>query len=276
MTTPPAGGSHSGRAPARGPGPTPSPGGGLPRGGASLARALALLVAPLPRGARQRLRLRHPEAAERADRLADLAIVPIGVGVVVFSALALSRRVPGDPPWLYPAGAALGLATGIPHALDRRSLRRRLRQAPRPRPPLPPDPPLPASAALDQLLGGDPAAAAASLAPLGADPAADDLRLRALVAAARGDHRQARAFALRAIQADPARPRVLAETGLLLAGRGRFVEAVRLCEQARRMAPGDRDTGLALVEAQRLAGRLRDAAATLDEATGTGRSRRRG
>jgi hypothetical protein len=211
------------------------------------AWALAVLVAllPMPRNVRYRLRLAAPAAAGHADRLAGAALPMIVVAVLVLVAAAIP---PGTQPSLrlWAVGAAIGLVTGIPFALERRSLRRRIAGLP----PLPdPDP--------------------------GADPGPDGLRSAALVAARAGRSREARLDALRAAQVDSRRWDVLLDTGAALCRRGRFADGIRLLERGADLSGRTRAALLLLAAGNATAGRLREAAAAMDECDGIS-GRRRG
>jgi Tfp pilus assembly protein PilF len=125
------------------------------------------------------------------------------------------------------------------------------------------------------LTAGDPAGAVSALVePLAADdpPDVEAHRLRALAAAAVGDQRIARAYALRTLQLDPGRWDALTDTGLVLCRSGRTREGCRLLQRAAEAAEGDRRAELALAQGLAMAGRLRDAVAALDRATGRTRA----
>ena len=232
-----------------------------------LAAMLALL--PMPRSLRYRWRLTAPCAARRADRIAAAALPVIAVATL---ALLCAALLPAPPPplRLWSAGAAVGLATGIPFAMERRSLRRRVAGIP------PPAEPLavgahttartrPAAEALD---GGDPEPAASLPGALddeeGRDP--EVLRLAALAAARTGRVRAARLAALRASQLDPARWDALLDTGAALCRRGRFGEGVRLLERGAELSGRSPAALRVLAAGHAVAGRLREAVSALDEA----------
>jgi hypothetical protein len=235
--------------------------------------ALVLALAVLGSGLRHRLRLEHPRWARAADAAADRVVLVLGVLVACTVVLAVLAPGPADASGgvrILAGGAAIGLLTGVPFAVERRDARRRLREAPPPREPLP-LPPFEADgddpdiAAALATLETDPAASLGLLGEL--DPAAAsaaDLRVRAAAAALLGDGRLARACALRCIQLDPGRGDDLASVGLLLARGGRFREGIRVLERAIEAAPELTQPRLALVEALRLAGRLREAVNALE------------
>jgi len=236
----------------------------------ALIGGAALALVPVPRPLRYRLRLRFPAAAPRADALADRAILVILVAAVACAVLAAGphRWLPAGVDRFWLVGAGLGFALGIPFALDRRVLRRRLRDLPPLEIPAPPlavagDPHAPAAAAL---AAGDPAEAALLLAPaVAADPPdVDALRLAALAAVAIGDWRVARACALRAVKVDPGRWQVLVEIGTALCRGGRFSDGVRMLEQAVQSSRGSPSAQFALAQGLATAGRLREAVAILD------------
>lgn len=225
----------------------------------------ALLGAvPMPRPWRYRIRLRHPAAARASDAIADHM-----VGVILVAALLLG--VIGIRPGMDSAlrlfwiGSALGLLTGVPLVIERRALRRRLRSLP------------PVADPVDEVVralpDGDPAAEAlaandpARALELVRDADRDDpdaLRAGAMASAMRGDQRAARALALRAVQLDPGRWEVAAQTGLALARRGGFGEGNRLLERAAEVSGGHHRAELMLAHGMLLAGRLREAAEALD------------
>jgi predicted Zn-dependent protease len=234
-----------------------------------LAAMLALL--PMPRSLRYRWRLTAPGAAGRADRIAAAALPVIAVATAAPLCAAL---LPATPPLLrlWSAGAAVGLATGIPFAMERRSLRRRVVGIP------PPAEPVavgvhttaltrPAAEALD---GGDPEPAAALPGALDDEEVRDPevLRLAALAAARTGRVRAARLAALRASQLDPARWDALLDTGAALCRRGRFAEGVRLLERGAELSGRSPAALRVLAAGDALAGRLREAVSALDEAGG--------
>ena len=234
---------------------------------------IALALTPLPRGVRYRLRLRAPHAAHHADRISDRAAEAISVlAATCLVGAALPERVlPSGLQRFWLVGATLGLVLGIPFALERRGLRRRLADMP------PAGDALrltvvagePFADATAALAAGDPERAAVLLAPavIGDAPDPTALALRALAAAAVRDSRTARAFALRAVQVDERRWDVLARTGLALCQHGGFAEGVRLLERAALLID-DTEAELMLAQGLAAAGRLREAVAALDRATG--------
>lgn len=227
---------------------------------------------------RSRLRGRRSRSPGPARRLAGLAdaspIILAGLCAVAAVAAALPEAAlpPGvDRIWLI--GAAVGLATGIPFAADRRSLRRRIRDLPPAPDPLAvaPAPDDPHRDAVLALAAGDPAAAVAALTEwlaAGAPPDAEAHRLRALAAAAAGDRLGARAYALRTQQLDPARWDAMADTGLVLCRMGRLREGRRLLQRAVEVSAGNPAAEMALAQGLAMSGRLRDAVAALDRASG--------
>jgi hypothetical protein len=234
-----------------------------------LTAILALL--PMPRSLRYRWRLTAPGAARGTDRIAAAALPVIAVATVALLGAALLPATP-PPLRLWSVGAAAGLATGIPFAMERRSLHRRVAGIP------PPAEPVavgvhttaltrPAAEALD---GGDPEPAAALPGALddeqGRDP--EVLRLAALAAARTGRVRAARLAALRASQLDPARWDVLLDTGAALCRRGRFAEGVRLLERGAELSGRSPAALRVLAAGDAVAGRLREAVSALDEAGG--------
>ena len=254
-----------------------------------LAGALLALL-PLPRAQRYRLRLRWPTAARRADALAEAAPAVLATLAVAAAALA---AIPWPPTGLRVAllVIALALGAGIPIAVERRRLRHRLDQAPAAADPLervdPAEHPGHEEAAT-ALADGDAEAALLSLGPLNRATAdRDELRLRALAHASLGEAVAARSCALRALQLDTPEgdtrqalhARLLCDTGLLLARRGRFADGIRLLKRGRELAPSSVLARLALADGLAAAGRLRDAVAILDEEDGPAaaglRSRRR-
>lgn len=239
--------------------------------------AVGIALLPMPRGLRYRWRLAAPGAAARADRIAGTALAALWIGIL---ALLLAGAWPGQQPSLrlWCAGAAVGLATGLPYVLERRSLRRRLATlAPLVEPaaagPHTTDATRTVAEALDH---GDLAAAAELLGPgveRSDDPEA--LRLGALLAARRGTVRPARMLALRAAQVDPARGDALLDAGAALCRRGRFPEGLRLLERGAELSGRSRSALTLLATGAATAGRLREAAAALDEAEGVSGRRRR-
>jgi tetratricopeptide (TPR) repeat protein len=239
--------------------------------------AVALVLVPMPRSLRYRLRLAAPTAARRADRFAGAALPLIAAAIL---ALLVATLRPGSPPslrlWL--VGAAIGLATGVPFALERRSLRRRVSAiAPLAEPSaVGAHTTAGTRAAAEALDGGDTAGAETLLAPLveaGSDPEA--LRLAALLSARTGRARAARLQALSAAQLDPARWDALLDTGVALCRRGRFAEGVRLLERGAELSGRSRPALLLLAAGDATAGRLREAASALDEANGVSEPRPR-
>ena len=238
---------------------------------------IVLALVPMPRGLRYRLRLRAPAAARRADRLAGAAL-PVIVGAVV--ALLVAAIPPGTAPSLrlWSVGAAVGLATGIPFALERRGWRRRVATLPPLVEPAAAGPHTTEAtrAAAEALDRGDATATGELLAPLlGAEPQPEPLRLAALVSARAGRSRDARLQALRASQLDPERWDVLLDVGVALCRRGRFADGVRLLERGAELSGRSRPTLLLLASGEAIAGRLRDAVTVLDEIEGVSRGRRR-
>jgi len=224
-------------------------------------------------------RARSPRAARRLDAIADASpLVITGLTAAAgLAALLPQALLPAgiDRVWL--VGATIGLATGIPFAADRRSLRRRIRDLP-PAPdplavaPAPHDPHRDAALAL---AAGDAQLAISTLAgALAATEPADAgaHRLRALAAAATGDQRTARAYALRTWQLDPGRWDALSDTGLVLCRARHTREGCRLLQRAVDAAGGDARAEMALAQGLAMAGRLRDAVAALDRATGRTRA----
>lgn len=239
--------------------------------GGDRALGAVLALAPIPRALRYRLRLRRPDAAAAADRVADasLAALLAVTAMTVAAAFVVPRRL-----MLLPLFAAVGLLTGVPYVIERRSLRRRLRTL------VPPADPLTAivegpHAEAARILALDPIAAAALLGEALAERPADvdALVLRALAAAAAGDPRTARACALATLQRDRTRWRVLADTGTVLCRRGHFGEGLRLLRRAVDAAPpaAERDAERALAAGLAVSGRLREAAQSLDRVEGRSR-----
>jgi len=234
-----------------------------------LAAMLALL--PMPRSLRYRWRLTAPGAARRADRIAAAALPVIAVATLALLCAAILPATPA-PLRLWSAGAAVGLATGIPFAMERRSLRRRVAGIPPLAEPVAAGmhtTPLTRHAA-EALDGGDPGPAAALPGALddedeeGRDP--EVLRLAALAAVRTGRVRAARLAALRASQLDPARWDALLDTGVALCRRGRFAEGVRLLERGAELSGRSPAALLVLAAGDAVAGRLREAASALEEA----------
>jgi hypothetical protein len=230
---------------------------------------LALL--PMPRSLRYRWRLAAPAAARRADHLAAAALPLIAVATLALLGAALLPATP-PPLRLWSAGAAVGLATGIPFSVERRRLRRRVAGIP------PLGEPVavgmhttaltrPAAEALDR---GDPEPAAALPGALDDEegPEPEALRLAALAAVRTGRVRASRLAALRASQLDPARWDVLLDTGAALCRRGRFAEGVRLLERGAELSGRSPAALLVLASGDAAAGRLREAVSALDEAGG--------
>jgi hypothetical protein len=205
--------------------------------------AVLLALLPMPRSLRYRLRLAHPGAARRADRIAGAALPVLLTAIAAVLVAAVWPRTP-PPLRLWSVGAAVGLVTGIPFALERRTLRRRvvliapLADPPAPPPGRPPtDPPTP-----------------------------EELGAGALTAARAGRSRDARLQALRAAQLDASRWDVLVDTGSALCLRGRFAEGVRLLERAAEVSGRAPAALRALAAGDAVAGRLREAVAAAEEA----------
>jgi tetratricopeptide (TPR) repeat protein len=239
----------------------------------AVVAALVVVIVMLSRWTRHlssRARLRSRTAARRLDALADSTVYIVAGATVLCLAAALlpQSRLPGglDRAWL--VGTTIGLATGIPFAVDRRSLRRRLRDLPVP------DDPVAVVAlagaahapAIAALAAGDHAATAELLRPaLDMDPPDPEaMRIRALSAAASGEVRVARAYALRVVQVDRRRWDALVDTGLALCRRQQWGEGLRLLHRAVEVSDSDSRAELALAQGQAMAGRLRDAVAALD------------
>jgi len=218
---------------------------------------------PMPRPLRYRIRLRHPAAAHVSDAVADRML---GVLLVVALLLFVIGIRPGmdGALRLFWIGSALGLLTGVPLVMERRSLRRRLRALPPVTDPLEELlralPEHPAALALQR---GDPGEALRLVREAPRDDP-DALRAGAMACAVQRDQRTARALALRAVQLDAARWPVASQTGLALAQRGRFGEGVRLLERGAEVSGGHHHAELLLAHGMLLAGRLRDAAEALD------------
>jgi tetratricopeptide (TPR) repeat protein len=231
--------------------------------------ALALALLPMPRSLRHRLRLALPGAARRADRLAAAALPAIAVASL---ALLMAAALPGSPTSLrlWSLGAAAGLATGIPFALERRRLRRRAGGIPAPREPEAVGPHTAESTrgAAEALDAGDLPRAAALLEPLREARDPEVLRLAALVSARAGRARAARLEALGAAQLDPARWDALLDVGSSLCRRGRFAEGVRLLQRGAELSGRSPAALLALASGEAVAGRLHEAVSALDEAGG--------
>lgn len=226
----------------------------------------ALLGAvPMPRPLRYRIRLRHQAAARASDAIADhMLAVLLAVAFLLF---VIGIRPGMDPAVrLFWIGSALGLLSGTPFVLERRSLRRRLANVPPVADPVDevcralPD--VPAAQALAR---GDSAEALRLVRDADRDdPSA--LRIGAMASALAGDTRAARALALRAAQLDARAWEVPAQTGLALARRGRFGEGIRLLERAAEVSGGNHRAELMLAHGMLLAGRLREAAEGLHRA----------
>ena len=248
---------------------TLNPPAGAGRGPAMMVAVL--LLVPLPRAIRGRLRLRHPGAAQTSDAVFERLAAPlVAAGVICFT-LGVITSLP-----VYFDGLGLGFLSGVPFVVERRRARRRLAALP----PMPP-PLLPAAcpdvsmSVLDALRDGRAAEALAALPPLSADDPAPLLWARALAAASAGDERTARACAVRCLQLDPALRHVLSDAGLALCRRGRFTPGLRLLERATEAEGGaDPRARRALVEGRRLAGRLHDAVAALEDHDRRGLPRR--
>ena len=239
---------------------------------------VALAVLPMPRSLRHRLRLRAPTAARCADRLADAALPAIVLALLGLALAVACPRTPAGVPRLWLAGAALGLATGIPFATERRQLRRRARGLGQPPDPLPRGPHTTAreAAVVEAIEAGDDAVARERLDPLlAAAPAVEPLRLGALLEARRGAGGASRVLALRAVQLDARRWDVLLDAGAALCRRGRFQDGLQLLERAVELSGRSRHALLVLAAGQAVSGRLREASATLDEADGLSEARRR-
>ncbi len=240
---------------------------------ATRCAGVLLAVAPMPRPTRYRLRLRHRAAAAVSDRLADRALPVLLLGIVVLAVIGLLPRVDAALR-LFWLGSALGLLTGLPYVHERRRLRRRLRDLPPAADPLEDlGAALPDDPAVALLLAGDARGALDAVAGRDRDDAAA-LRVGAVAAAALGDHRAARARALRAVQVEPPVWQVPAETGLYLCRQGRFGEGIRLLERAAEVAGGHYWAELTLANGMAMAGRLREAAEAFDRARGAGPGRR--
>jgi hypothetical protein len=234
--------------------------------GAWLGGAL-LGAVPMPRPVRFRFRLRHPGAARASDAIADRVLALLLIGVVVLLVVGLHPGAAQNTR-LYGIGGALGLLTGIPFVVERRNLRRRLRSLP------------PVADPLDELaraLPGDPAVHAlqegnaGEALRLSGERERDDLaglRVGAMACALLGDHRGARARALRVVQLDATRWEATAQTGLALAQRGRFGEGVRLLERGAELSGENHRAELMHAHGLLLSGRLRDAAEAMDRAAG--------
>ncbi|HET9050121.1 MAG TPA: hypothetical protein VFO60_00360 [Candidatus Dormibacteraeota bacterium] len=230
-------------------------------------------------GARRRFRLAHPAgsalAAAVADRLTWILLAGVAVCAVI-AVLAPGGDDASSGVRLAGIGAAVGLLTGVPFVVERRTQRRRLRLAAPPRPALP-LPPAPGETVQEKearaLLASDPRAALDRLGELDATaPRLTDLRVRGAAAAMAGDTRLATACALRCLQLDEAAAYDATAIGLLLLSRLRFRAAVRVLERAVDAAPEAEQPRAALVEALRLCGRLRDAVEALDAGGNAGRS----
>jgi tetratricopeptide (TPR) repeat protein len=237
----------------------------------SILGAVALVLLPMPRTLRYRLRLRAPVVSRRADRLADATLPVMLLAILALVVAAAWPRPPGGLPRLWPAGAALGLATGVPFAVERRGLRRRVAGVP------PLDEPAahgphtgsvegPAATAVE---AGDVVLALEMLEPLlEGRPTPEALRLRALLAARGGDVRAARLHALHAAHVDPHRWDALLDVGIALCRRGRFAEGARLLERGVELSGRSPAALETLAAGRAAAGRLHEAAAALDEAEG--------
>jgi tetratricopeptide (TPR) repeat protein len=234
--------------------------------GAWLGGAL-LGAVPMPRPVRYRLRLHHPGAARASDAIAD-RMLPVLL-VIVLLLFVIGIRPGMDSAFrLFWIGSALGVLSGVPFVVERRGLRRRLRALPPVADPLdelaralPDDP------AVRALAEGDAAEALRLVRDMDRDDPSG-LRAGAMACAVLRDQRAARALALRAVQLDPLRWEVAAQTGLALAQRGRFGEGVRLLERAAEVSKGHHRAELMLAHGTLLAGRLREAAEALDRSRG--------
>jgi hypothetical protein len=248
-----------------------------------LVTIVVIVLGVVGGGLRHRFRLAHPRWAATTDSLADRLVGVLIALVGVAVALAIVAPGPSEATTgvrLVAGGAAVGLLTGIPFVAERRQARRRLRDAAPPREPLPlpvVDGETDAEMAAREVLPRDPAAALEALGELDADaPRLADLRIRAAAAALLGDARLARACALRGLQLDRSRVDDLAGVGLLLARAGHFRDGVRLIERAVDEAPDALQPRLALVEALRVSGRLREAVSALAHRQPAGRATREG
>lgn len=229
---------------------------------------VALALLPMPRSLRHRLRLGAPAAARCADRLADAATPAIVLALLTLAGTATWPHPPGGVPRLWLAGAALGLATGIPFTAERRRLRRRVRglgqpPEPRPRGPHTTARELPVVEALEA--DDDRLARERLGALLAGAPGAEALRLAALLEAGRGAAGAARLLAVRAVQDDARRWDALLDAGSALCRRGRFRDGLHLLERAAELSGRCRRALLVLAAGQAVSGRLREASAILDE-----------
>ena len=185
--------------------------------------------------------------------------VLLGGAALLAVAAVLGRPVAAARPLLL--AVALGLLTGVPLAVERRALRRRLRRLPAqpdPRRVVVPAGRRHADAWLALGRGED----AAAVAGLGGDEDADAEHLRALVAAAAGRVAATRGHVAAALRSGAPR-QVAAEAGLLLVRAGRFGPGLALVEAA-----GEPTLSATLADALRTAGRLREAEAVLDGRAG--------
>jgi len=239
----------------------------------TLLGGVVLGLAPMPRPVRYRLRLRHPAAARASDALADRAVPVLLLLAAALAAMGLRPGVNGALR-LFWLGSAFGLVTGLPYVVERRGLRRRLRELP----PVP-DPVeetcarLPDGPLQQALAGGDARLAAGEAAGMERDDLTA-LRGGAMAAALLGDTRAARARALRAVQLEPAEWEVATQTGLALCHRGAFGEGVRLLERGVEVSQRSWLAELTLAHGLALAGRLRDAVEALDRSQGRPARRR--
>jgi hypothetical protein len=230
-----------------------------------------LLLIPMPRAVRGRLRLRHPGAAETSDAVFERLAAPLVAAGLVCFALGVITSLP-----VYFGGLGLGFLSGVPFVIERRRARRRLAALPpMPSPLLPAAGPDVSTSVLDALREGRAADALAALPPLTAGDPAPLLWARALAAAGAGDEHTARACAVRCLQLDPRLRHVLSDAGLALCRRGRFTPGLRLLERATEAeGAADPRARRALVEGRRLAGRLHDAVAALEDHDRRGLPRR--
>jgi hypothetical protein len=238
---------------------------------------LVVVVVTVMRWSRRitrRWRVESTRAARRLDSLADSTVSVVAAATILSGGAALlpQSRLPGglDRAWL--VGTTIGLATGIPFAIERRNLRRRLRDLPRADDPvaLVPLSDVAHAPAVAALAAGDHESAIELLGPAlaGERPDLEAMRLRALSAAAAGDVRTARAYALRAAQVDERRWDALVDTGLALCRRQHWGEGLRLLHRAVEVSEGDFRAELALAQGQAMAGHLREAVAAWERSRG--------
>lgn len=193
---------------------------------------VVLFFAPLPRGLRARLRMRHPDAARVATGVADHMGGVLASLALLLLAVAVLLPGPGTAIRGLIGGSAIGVLTGIPFAGEGK--RRRHRLAARQRPP---DPLCTRGGAVGE---ADPARLATTLAP-----------------------RDARRVLVEALRAGDVATDATWRTGLVLARRGEFRDGLLLLRRA--ASGGDRDARLALCEGLALAGREAQAVTTLDD-----------